>query len=138
PSLGPSAGTPPCKLSPAGGLTSLIANMPPVRSPSDERTTIGIRCEIERQAAARSKLVEPKSRPPPCAASAIQSVERLLEAVRVRALGLRERLEPVGDLVEALVAGGLRHARVHVGVLVRLAGDRCLQVIGRRADRQAR
>src|SRR5690242_6672818 len=36
-------------------------------------------------------------------------------------LGLGERLEPVGDLAEALVARLLRHARVHVGVLVRLA-----------------
>ena len=54
-----------------------------------------------------------------------EGVERLLEAVRVRALGLRERLEPVRDFLEALAAGSLRHAGVHVGVLVRLAGD-CL------------
>ncbi len=53
-------------------------------------------------------------------------------------LGLRERLEPVGDLVEALVAGGLGHARVHVGVLVGLAGDRGLEVVGGTADGQAR
>src|SRR5690606_18142885 len=52
--------------------------------------------------------------------------------------GLRERLEPVGDLIEPLVARGLRHARVHVRVLVRLTGDRRLQVRARRADRQAR
>ena len=36
-----------------------------------------------------------------------RAVERLLEAVGVRALGLRQRLEPVGDLVEAFVARGL-------------------------------
>src|SRR5262245_20135477 len=56
----------------------------------------------------------------------------------VRALGLRERLEPVRDLLEALAASGFGHARVHVGVLVRLAGDRRLQVVARLADRQAR
>src|SRR4029077_7959040 len=52
-----------------------------------------------------------------------QAVERLLELVGVATLGLGERLEPVGNLAEAFVARLLRHARVHVGVLVRLAGD---------------
>jgi hypothetical protein len=42
----------------------------------------------------------------------------------VRTLGLGQRFEPVGDLVEAFVTRGLGHARVHVGVLVRFAGDR--------------
>jgi hypothetical protein len=56
----------------------------------------------------------------------------------VRLLRLRERLEPVGDLREALLAGRLRHAGVHVGVLVRLTGDRGLEVRGRVAERQAR
>src|SRR5918912_2202330 len=54
-------------------------------------------------------------------------VERLLEAVGVAALGFRQRLEPVGDLAEALVARLLRHARIHVGVFVRLARHRRLQ-----------
>ena len=54
-----------------------------------------------------------------------------------RLLGLRQGLEPVGDLVEAFLAGGARHARIHVGVFVRLAGDRGLQVVGGAADRQA-
>src|SRR3546814_20959003 len=52
-------------------------------------------------------------------------------------LGLGERLEPVGDLVEAFLAGGAGHARVHVGVLVGLAGDRRLQIGRGVADRQA-
>jgi hypothetical protein len=56
----------------------------------------------------------------------------------VALLGLGERLEPLGDLVEALLAGGLRHAGVHRLVLVRLAGDGGLEVLGRVADRQAR
>src|SRR5690606_9991600 len=59
-----------------------------------------------------------------------EGVEGLLEAVGVGPLGLGERLEPVGDLAEALVPGGLRHARVHVGVLVGLARDGGLQVLG--------
>src|SRR5690606_41688132 len=67
-----------------------------------------------------------------------QRLEGLRELVRVRALCLGERLEPVGDLVEAFVASRLGHARVHVGVLVRLAGDRRLEVLGGCADRQAR
>jgi len=60
-----------------------------------------------------------------------------LETVGVAALGLGQRLEPVADLVEALVAGRLRHARVHVGVLVRLAGDGGLEIVRRAADRQS-
>ena len=41
------------------------------------------------------------------------------------------------DLVEALVARGAGEARVHLGVLVGLALDRRLQVVGGRADRHA-
>src|SRR5574339_143165 len=65
-------------------------------------------------------------------------VQRLLEAVGVAPLGLRQRLEPVGDLAEAFVARLLGHARIHVGVLVRLAGDGRLQVGRGLADRQPR
>src|SRR5690606_6947907 len=64
-------------------------------------------------------------------------VEQLLEAPCVGLLGLGEGLEPVGDLFEALLAGGLRHARVHVGVLVGLACDAGLEVVLGVADRQA-
>src|SRR5664279_1869054 len=84
-----------------------------------------------------------KGRSGPCSslqrsalASVDQRVERLLVAVRVRALGFGERLEPVGHFVEALGARDLRHARVHVGVLVRLAGNGGHQVLPARADRQ--
>ena len=55
----------------------------------------------------------------------------------MRALGLGQGLKPIGNLVEAFVASGLGHARVHVGVLVGLAGDGGLQVIGGAADGQA-
>src|SRR5580692_6666058 len=47
--------------------------------------------------------------------------EHLREATGVALLGLRQRLEPLGDVVEALVARGLRHAGVHRLVLVGLA-----------------
>src|SRR5688500_19626658 len=63
--------------------------------------------------------------------------EGLGEAVGVRAFRLGQRLEPVGDLVEAFLARGLGHARVHVGVLVRLAGDRGLQVADGVVERHA-
>src|SRR5262249_43413418 len=62
-------------------------------------------------------------------------VEGFLEAAGVRLLGLGQGLEPVRDLLETLVAGGFRHAGIHVGVLVGLAGDRRLQVEVGRADR---
>src|ERR1700719_999882 len=69
--------------------------------------------------------------------SSVQTVERPLEPAGVRFLGLGEGLEPVGDLVEAFVAGGARHARIHVGVFVRLAGNRRAQIVGGAADRLA-
>src|SRR6476660_7120821 len=61
-------------------------------------------------------------------------LETLAEPAGVALLGARERLEPLRDLVEAFVARGPSEARVHLGVLVRLARDRRLQVVGRRAD----
>src|SRR5690606_30161778 len=62
--------------------------------------------------------------------SGVELVQRLLEAVGVAAFGLGEGFEPVGNLVEALVPGGFRHAGVHVGVLVCLAGDGRVVVVG--------
>src|SRR5580704_15793492 len=44
-------------------------------------------------------------------------VERLLKAAGMRLPGLGERLEPVGDFVEALLTGGAGHARKPVGVV---------------------
>src|SRR5947208_3372321 len=64
-----------------------------------------------------------------------QALEPGLEPAGVTLLGAGERFEPLGDLFEALVARGLRETRVHLGVLVGLTGDRRLQVVGRRADR---
>src|SRR5476649_1522076 len=64
-------------------------------------------------------------------------VEGLLEATGMALLGLRQSLEPVGDLAEAFLARGPRHARIHVGIFVRLARDRGLEVVVGRTDRQA-
>src|SRR5262249_59187636 len=69
--------------------------------------------------------------------SAPERLQALREAAGVRLLGLREGLEPLCDLVEAFLARRLREARIHLGELVRLAGDRRLQVLLRRPDRLA-
>src|SRR5436190_435939 len=62
-------------------------------------------------------------------------LEALVEAPGVRLLGLGERLEPLGELGEAFVARRLRHARVHLGVLVGLASHGGLQIFLGLADR---
>ncbi len=54
----------------------------------------------------------------------------------MRTFSLAERLEPVGDLVEAFFACRLGHARIHIGVFVRLTRDSGLQIVARRTDRQ--
>ena len=51
-------------------------------------------------------------------------------------LGLGERLEPLGNLGEALVPGALGEARVHLAVLVGLALDGSFQVLVGLADRE--
>src|SRR5438034_1268623 len=63
--------------------------------------------------------------------------QRRLEPAGMRFFGLRQRLEPVGDLVEAFLASGARHARIHVGVFMGFAGDRGAQIVRGRADRRA-
>src|SRR5689334_14510188 len=82
-----------------------------------------------------------RGRRPTCSrdrrARSADRVEALREAAGVALLGAGEGLEPLADLLEALVARGLREARVHLGVLVGLARDGGLQVVGRRADRLA-
>src|SRR5258708_37575812 len=62
-------------------------------------------------------------------------VERLLEAADMRLPGLGERLEPVGDLVEAFPAGNAGHARIHVDGFVGLDGDRGLEDVAGRTGR---
>src|SRR3990172_11543464 len=42
-----------------------------------------------------------------------QLVQGLLEAVRVRALGFGQRLEPIGDFRESFGAVGLLHSLIH-------------------------
>src|SRR5580700_2437201 len=65
-------------------------------------------------------------------------LEPLRKATGVRLLGLGQRLEPLGDLLEALVTRCLGEAGVHLGVLVGLALDGRLQVVLGGADRHAR
>src|SRR5580765_4917028 len=80
--------------------------------------------------AAAGRPAEHAPRPPHGTprSAVLQGVESLLEAAGMRLLGPRQRFEPLGDLGEAFVAGGLREARVHLRVLVGLAVDRRLQV----------
>ena len=54
----------------------------------------------------------------------------------MRTLGLGQSLEPIGDFVEAFLACGAGHTRVHVGVFVGFTCDCSLQVVRGRADRQ--
>ena len=63
--------------------------------------------------------------------------ERFLESVSVQTLSFGQGFEPVRNLVEVLVAGRLRHARIHVGVLMRFARNCRRQVYRRCANRQA-
>ena len=64
-------------------------------------------------------------------------VEHLSEAADRPLPGLGERLEPVGELVDAFLAGNAGHARIHVDIFVGLAGDRGLEDVAGRTDRLA-
>src|SRR5262245_20165337 len=70
--------------------------------------------------------------------SAADLLEALREPASVALLGASQRLQPLADLLEPLVAGGAGEPGVHLGVLVGLALDRRLEVVGRRAHRDAR
>src|SRR5207344_1251779 len=71
-----------------------------------------------------------------CARSG-DALEPFGEATSVALLGASKGLEPLGDLGEAFVAGRLREAGIHLGVLVGLTGDGRLEVVGGRTDRLA-
>src|SRR5438876_7116430 len=60
--------------------------------------------------------------------AAADLLEALREATGVALLRASQRLQPLADLLEALVAGGAGEPRVHLGVLVGLALDRRLEV----------
>src|SRR5581483_5676157 len=70
-------------------------------------------------------------------ASLAEGLEALREPTGVGLLGLRQRLEPLGDLLEALAARRLREPGIHLGELVGLALDGGLEVLLGRADRHA-
>src|SRR4051794_30611847 len=88
-------------------------------------------------ASGRARGIRGANAPSPsdCSRSSGERLEALLELAGVALLRPGERLEPLGDLHVTLVARGLREARVHLRVLVGLAGDRRLEVLGRRTDR---
>src|SRR5262245_38107464 len=60
--------------------------------------------------------------------------ESFVEPAGMRLLGLGQRLEPLRELAEAFAARRLGHARVHLRVLVGLAGDRRLEIFLGLAD----
>src|SRR6267154_3225881 len=64
-------------------------------------------------------------------------VEHLSEAADRPLSGFGERLEPVGELVDAFLASNAGHARIHVDIFVGLAGDRGLEDVAGRTDRLA-
>ena len=55
----------------------------------------------------------------------------------MRTLGLGRRFKPVGYFFEAFFTRGLVHARGHIGVLISFVGNCGLQILKRRANRQA-
>src|SRR5580658_3385943 len=69
--------------------------------------------------------------------SSVKRLETLREAPGVRLLGPGQRLEPFGNLHEALVARRLGEAGIHLGVLVGLALDGRLEVVLGGADGHA-
>src|ERR1700722_14557523 len=69
--------------------------------------------------------------------SSVKRLETLREAPGVRLLGPGPRLEPFGNLHEALVARRLGEAGIHLGVLVGLAFDGRLEVVLGGADGHA-
>src|SRR3989442_2059981 len=103
--------------------------------------------EPSRIGAAGACRVVPRSLARPRAASRARALDRLrrllasdlreafVEPARVRLFRLGERLEPLRELGEAFLPRGLGHARVHLGVLGRLAGDRGPEVLFGLADR---
>src|SRR3546814_18819837 len=54
--------------------------------------------------------------------------QSLLELTGVALFRLRQRFEPVSDLVEAFIAGGAGHTGIHVGIFVGFTRNRRLQI----------
>src|SRR5215207_1683687 len=91
----------------------------------------------------RGSRERPRTRPGPPMHDVVSDgsadlVEALAESAGVALLCARQRLQPLADLLESLVAGGASEPGIHLGVLVGLALDRRLEGVGRRADRNAR
>src|SRR2546428_10216279 len=121
-----------------GSKRPVPANWPRTPRPQMEPSRIGAAsaCRVVRRSLARPRAAS--------RARALDRLRRLLasdlleafvEPARVRLFRLGERLEPLRELGEAFLPRGLGHARVHLGVLVRLAGDRGPEVLLGLADR---
>src|SRR6476619_2453930 len=85
----------------------------------------------------RDTTTEVGDRFPPGAlrqSSGVACFEALGEPTGVALLREGHRCDPLGALLEAFLSGRLGEPRVHLGVLVGLAGDRRLEVVGGRAD----
>src|SRR5438046_2141929 len=67
----------------------------------------------------------------------LDRLDALLEAGGVRFLGASERLEPLGDVFEALAGPGIRESGIRLGGLVGLRGVGVLVVLCGFADRLA-
>ncbi len=83
------------------------------------------------RAAGRSDRLSKASR----SAALGEGLEPLGESTGVGLLGPGQRLEPLCDLLQAFVTGGLGEPGVHLGVLVGLALDGRLEVVRSRTDR---
>jgi hypothetical protein len=53
----------------------------------------------------------------------VQHIQSFLEAARMALLGFRQGLEPIRNFVKTFIARRTCHARIHIRVFVRFAGD---------------
>src|SRR5882672_2357539 len=109
--------------------------------PIKRRRTPRAEVEPSRRGAANACRVVRRPRPPSAPLRARRHLDRfswiltgdllqtLVETPGMRLLRLCQRLEPLRELAEAFTPCGLGHARVHLGVLVRLTGDGRLEVL---------
>src|SRR5215470_13033554 len=129
----------------AGGGAGSVSR--PVPVPRRRKTRAGMEPSRRGPAQEGRVVARPSPHPRPVATlSELNRFRRILasdllqpfvEAPGVRLLSLGERLEPLRQLVEAFGPRGLGHARVHLRVLVGLAGDRRLEVLLGLCDRLA-
>ena len=67
----------------------------------------------------------------------VQFVQSFLETIGVRTFCLTEGFKPVSNFVKAFLARGACHARIHICVFMRFAGDRGFQIVTGGTDGQS-